>query len=70
MQNALHVAPANADGLSDEIDVVLQAAEAEVAGYKKLMKTSATNLICMVAYVFRIRGHHYMDGPPVGQTQA
>lgn len=40
-----YVEPGDVDAPSDEIAAVLQAAQAEESRYKKLMKTSATNLV-------------------------
>lgn len=32
------------------------------ADVKKGLRERFTNMVCLVAYIFRVRGHHYMDG--------
>jgi hypothetical protein len=45
--------------VADDVKAVI--ARAFPAGYKKNFRTTLTDRICIVAYMFRSRAHHYMD---------
>lgn len=49
------------DTAQAEIALAITAAGLDCPGYMASMRVMFTNVVCLMAYVFRTRGHHYMD---------